>query len=357
MRSSNSTIDLTDIVARILPPGSSKEEVAKFKNKLSNAERRWRNLARIVTKKPKKGSSSFSLYLRSIMTAEMIAKNTTRGLPDVVERSDEAYYMTLLNLGSAKASNRKKECNEERRQKELQRIRNGARRWAQEQIKIESQNPITRSSTRTPLAADSIESIVAWKLASLNPRCANLQLAYPTSLTLPNLAPPFPLGDAHIDAFFGGEDNQTGNQKDPYGLLGRPPVSEAHSCLVACIFQAARDQFVASSSIHPPKISDSQSYWKQVEALQHAFDGCWMEAGHRSYSPRLFKVEQLDRTTIKWNGPSIPELTAVKEYKDRSIETLERWQRAWARMQRTRLGLQPNDQDQETDEVVGDKEG
>ena len=72
-------------VARILCHGLSEMEARNFKNKLSNAEHRWRNLARLIRGKLKKGSSTFEKYLRSIMTAEMIAKNTTRPPEQLLE--------------------------------------------------------------------------------------------------------------------------------------------------------------------------------------------------------------------------------------------------------------------------------
>lgn len=72
-------------VARILCHGLSETEVRNFKNKLSNAEHRWRNLARLIRDKSKKGSSTFETYLRFIMTAEMIAKNTTRPPEQLLE--------------------------------------------------------------------------------------------------------------------------------------------------------------------------------------------------------------------------------------------------------------------------------
>lgn len=50
--------------------------------------------------------------------------------------------------------------------------------------------------------------------------------------TLLNSPLPSPVGDANIDAFFGGEDSETGDHNDPYGLLDRPMVSEPHRCVL-----------------------------------------------------------------------------------------------------------------------------
>lgn len=292
----------------------------------------------------------------------MIAKNTTRGLVDLVNGSEEADYMTMLNLGSAKRNGREKGGNEKKREQETSRIRKGAYEWAQHQITWEVQNPITNLSTRVLLAANSVELIVAWKLASLNQHCADTRLAYPSSLTLPNSPPAFPLGDDKIDAFFGGENGQTEDHDDPYGLLGRPPVSEAHACLVECILQAACNQFVEARlefgfpSSYPSKANSSPSYWQQLEALQNEFCDLWTKTGNKGNTPLLFRVVQLDRIAMRWNTFSIPKLTVVEEYKERSIETLATWQRAWARIQRIRLGLQVDDQDGEGDGVIGDKE-
>ena len=91
--------------------------------------------------------------------------------------------------------------------------------------------------------------------------------------TLPYSPPLFPLGDANIDAFFGGENCQTGDHNDSDGLLNRQMISESHACLVACILQIPRNQFIeikvgtASSSGYPPKTKNDQSYWQQLDAL------------------------------------------------------------------------------------------
>lgn len=356
MRRSNSNIELADILARILAPGLTDAQIRKTKNKFSNAERRWRNLARLIAFKPRKGADILRTYLRSVMTAEMIAKNTTRGLIDVVARSDEARYMKLLSRGSGHANSRKNASSEVQTELEETRVWKGAYQWAQKQITKDAYTEIATSPTRAPLAADSIESIVAWKLASLIQQCENTQVVYPTSSTLPNSQPAFPLGDDYIDAFFGGDDRQTDDPNDPYGLLGRPAVSNAHTCLVGCILQAACDQFTTFFS-YPPKLDDSQTYLQQLKELQDTFTDCWTKAGSQGDAPLLYGVIQLDRTTMRWNSPSIPNLTAVEEYKERSIETLVTWQRKWAKMQRKRLALQPDDQDEEDVEVVSNKEG
>ncbi|KAL9133539.1 MAG: hypothetical protein Q9175_005286 [Cornicularia normoerica] len=282
MRRSNSHITFDDILGRILRPSLNSTQVRNCKNRLSGAGRRWRNLARLTAFNPKKGSYTYTAYLQSIMSAEMIAKNATRGLVDLVNGSEEADYMMMLNLGSAKENGRKKGGNGKRREQETNIIRRGAYEWAQHRITWEVQNPITNLSTRVPLAVDSVESIVAWKLASLNQHCADTRLAHPSLLTLPNSPPAFPLGDDKFDAFFGGENGQTEDHDDP--------------------------------------------------------------------------VVQLDRIPMRWNTFSIPKLTVVEEYKERSIETLATWQRAWARIQRIRLSLQVDDQDGEGDGVIGDKE-
>ena len=64
--------------------------------------------------------------------------------------SDEAHYTKLLNLGNTKASSRKTACTDERRQQEMQEIRNSACQWVSEQIKMEAQKMGWKSAEGKP---------------------------------------------------------------------------------------------------------------------------------------------------------------------------------------------------------------
>lgn len=88
----------TDILARIVRRGATSTSASKLQNQLNMRLVRFRLLARLLSRGPKSSSEALEVYLLTTMTAEMVAKNTTRGLVDIDPSSDEKVFIELLSM-------------------------------------------------------------------------------------------------------------------------------------------------------------------------------------------------------------------------------------------------------------------
>ena len=99
MLRSNTNIGWGDIFARIFRRGDTLMKIRIIRNQLNMRLVRFHVTARLISWNPKSGSEALETCLLSIMTAEMIAKNSTKGLPDLVEPARLQYRKAIMVLG------------------------------------------------------------------------------------------------------------------------------------------------------------------------------------------------------------------------------------------------------------------
>lgn len=341
MMRSDETIKLSDIMARILRRGVLSTRVKTFKNSLNMRLVRFRIQARLLSF-DYRGNNTLKNYLLSTMTSEMVAKNTTRGLADLDEGSDEKAFIELLNKGSKKVNPKlpREGKNEERRRRDLNQLTR-AEAWAQALTAREAQIPIPTPSIHGDLKCTAIESIVAFKLASMRQYRRDGSLAFERAFLLNNAAPNYPFEIPGMKEFFGGEMNSGGNgladPNDPYGLLGSPTVTEAQSCLIDFLLEPARMQYRVltlvddGSGRYKPifRTNPQESYWQQLQALQSNFDKTFLDiyVQSRGTPPELFGLLRLDSSGMIWNSHQVPYLMLIGQSLERCRTTLTRWQR------------------------------
>lgn len=95
----NPGADWSDILARILHRGDTSTKATNTRNRLNMCQVRFRSSARLLSFGKRSGSKALETYILTRMTAEMVVKNTTKGLTDLVDGRDEKAYIELLNLG------------------------------------------------------------------------------------------------------------------------------------------------------------------------------------------------------------------------------------------------------------------
>lgn len=364
---SDDRIKFSDIMARILRRGVLSNRVKTYRNSLNMCLVRFRIQARLLSFDVR-GNNTLKNYLLSTMTPEMVAKNTTRGLADLVEGSDEKAFIELLNKGSKKVNSKqssRKGKNEEKRRRDLKAQLTRAEAWAQALTAWEAQIPIPAPSIHGDLDCTAIESIVAFKLASMRQYRRDGRLAFEGAFMLDNTAPNYPFEIPGMKEFFGGQMKSGGDgladPNDPYGLLGSPTVTEAQPCLVDFLLEPARMQYRmltlvddGSGVYRPIFITNPQeSYWRQLEALQSAFEETFRDihAEHAGDPPELFGLLRLDQYNMVWNGIQVPYLTLIGQSLERCRTTLARWQRQQREKYRANLcRLQRKLEDDETDD-------
>ena len=96
----NPNVEWSDIMARILRRGDDIGKAKKARNALKMRLLRFRAIARLIPWDHKHGSKALKPYLLTIMTAEMVVKNSTRLLSDMASGSDEKCFVELLNPAS-----------------------------------------------------------------------------------------------------------------------------------------------------------------------------------------------------------------------------------------------------------------
>ena len=325
---------------------------------------RFRLMARLLSHGPKSSSEALETYLLTAMTAEMVAKNTTRGLVDIDPRSDEKAFVELLNMESRKKTLFKKDW---RRVLETKFTR--AEAWAQAQIAWEAGNPIPAPSYYGQAKCTTIQSIVAFKLASMSQHRRDGGLVYEAGFLLESAAPQYEFGTQRIWEFFGGQKSlargAVQDANDPYGLLGDRVSSEAQLCLADFLLEPARMQYrigtLAENGIHKPIFTKNpdESYWEQLQALQSGFRRDWAELGRTGQPPVLHGLVKLDYASMTWNSDKVPILNLVVHSIDSCARTFAAWQRQQAQNQRAELRRRQLDfEDDGTDgeESEGDEE-
>ena len=354
---SDSRIDWKDILARILRRGVTSTKIAKIRNQLNMCLVRFRIRARLLSFSHKSGSEALETYLLTIMTAEMVAKNTTRGLGDVDPSSDEKAFIELLNLGARRNIQSRTPKRREKLRTKLAR----ADAWAQAQIAKEVDHPVPAPSYHGPVECTAIESIVAFKLASMSQRRRDGGLVHEGGFTLMSAAPYYEFDNEGMWDFFGMPTSIIDEDaNDPYGLLGSQVTTKAHSRLVEILLEPARLQYrlltLVSTGLDTYKpiftTNPEDSYWGQLQALQAAFERDWTEAGHRGTPPVLYGLKRLDYGSITWNSDQVPTLNIVTHSIDSCTRTFAAWQRLQADTLRTRLREQQDDF--EADETDGE---
>ena len=381
MLRSNKKIHWNDILARIIRRGATKKTISQLQNSLNVSVVRFRIEARLISFGPRLGSKALENHLLSSMTAEMVVKNTTRGLADLVHWSGEKSFIETLNLnkksqaqddqGSRKENIKtpKGKLNEKRRRSDLERKIRQADAWAQAQMGREAQTPIPTRSVFGEMNCTAIESIVAFKLASMDQYQRNGSLVFKGWCTLDHAAPVYPFNHPRMEEFFGSPeyygDNSflLQNDKDPYGLLGSQIFNEAHKCLIEFLLEPARLQYRAftlanngSQAYKPIFLSNPiHSYWQQLQRLQRAFEQDWAELGHEVPPPVLSGLLKLDYQSMTWNTSEVPVLALVLQTIDSCNRTFAIWQRQQAEGQRAKL-CELQHELEETEEEVGGSE-
>ena len=348
-------VEWKDILARILRRGATSSSASKFQNQLNMRLVRFRLQARLLSYRSKSRSEAMETYLLTAMTAEMVAKNTTRGLVDMDPYSDETAFVELLNMKP-----RKKHLLVEdwRRRQETKLIR--AEAWAQCLIEWEAQNPTPAPSYHGKAECTSIESIVAFKLASMSQYRQDGGLVWMGSYLLPNAAPQYYFNTQGMRELFGGgaapRRRVIEDAKDPYRLLGSRPSTEAQMCLADFLLEPARMQYQMATLVghgiyKPIFVTDSdESYWEQLHALQSGFEKDWAELGRTGKPPVLHGLMKLDYDSMTWNSDQIPILKLVEHSIDSCTKTFAAWQRQQAEKLRAELRQRRLDfEDDETD--------
>ena len=353
----NPGIEWEDILARILYRGTTHTTAKKVQNKLNMNAGRFRIDSRLLAFGIRVGNRTLETYLLSIMTPEMVAKNTTKGLVDLLGR-DEANFVSLLNRdidideSKDRINNRRTPQalkREAHRIRDLKHILKCAHKWAQAQLLWEDQHPIPAPSIYGETTCDAVESIIAFKLGSMTQYRCNGELAVTRHFRLDSAAPSYRFDSPMMEKFFGSWAQQghltSQNLSDPYGLLGNPPDDEAQKCLIDFLLEPARSHYRASTLVddgseeyRPIFLTDPNgSYWEQLQELQNAFERHWAEVGRMGPPPILHGLLKLDYDSMTWNSHDVPALSLVWQTIDSVTRTFVIWQRQQAESQRTKL--------------------
>ena len=360
MLRSDSTIEWTDILARIVRRGETPQRVSNIQNRLNMSVVRFRLLARLIAY-GRRGSRALEIYLSSVMTAEMVVKNTVKELPDVIEGSPEKAYIDSLNLkigndsGQAQSNKLPKTSQESnlpgRHRRTVQERLKLASSWAQTQSAWEAKNPAPTPSIYGEMACNSVQAVVAFKLGSLDNHRQDGRLAFKGPLRMEHGAPFYYFGNPRMEEYFGSPayiaDSSLllNNPNDPRGLLSSPTVTEAQRCLTDFLLEPARTQYRALTLVNtgsrdykPIVITNLKgSYWEQLRALQRGFEQHWAEVGNVGPPPVLYGLLKLEYDSMTWNSDAVPALTLVLQAIDSCSRTFAIWQRQQAGEQRARL--------------------
>ncbi len=384
MLRSNKNIQWSDILARIVRRGATKRTISQLQNLLNMSVVRFRIQARLISFDPRLGSKALENHLLLSMTAEMVVKNTTRSLADLDRRSGEKSFIKTLNLrignkksqaqndkGSKKEKLKtpKEKSNERRRRSSLEGKVRRADAWAQAQTGREAQTPIPTRSIFGEIDCTAIESIVAFKLESMDQYQRNESLAFKGWCTLDHAAPFYQFNNPRMEEFFGSPEYYSDdsfllqNDKDPYGLLGGAIVNEVYKCLVNFLLEPARLQYRVftltddgSETYQPIVLTNPEdSYWQQYQTLQRAFEQDWADLGREGSPPVLYGLLKLDFGSMTWNTSEVPVLALVLQTIDSCNRTFAIWQRQQAEEQRAKL-FELQHELEETEEEDGGSE-
>ena len=362
----NPGADWSDILARILHRGDTSTKATNTQNRLNMCQVRFRSSARLLSFGKRSGSKALETYILTRMTAEMVVKNTTKGLTDLVDERDEKAYIELLNLG-IRNKNSRAQSNEEsmkanpmtpeerkkkdKWRKELKGKLTQANAWAQASTAWEAQNPTPAPSIYGDTECTAIESIVAFRLASMNQYRRDGSVAFKAGFTLEHAAPRYAFNNPRTEEFFGSpaylgdEAFLLPDANDPYGLLSSPTVTAAQTCLVDFLLEPARMQYRQLTLVwnefgeYDPIFTTNpkDSYWQQLRTLQSAFEQHWAEVRRTGHPPVLYGLLKLDYDTMTWNVDEVPVLALVWQYIDSCTRTFAIWQRRQAEDQRAKL--------------------
>ena len=384
MLRSNTNIRWGDILARIFRRGDTLMKIRIIRNQLNMRLVRFHVTARLISWNPKSSSEALETCLLSIMTAEMIAKNSTKGLPDLVERSDERAFIDLMNYEfrkenslaqgnedskqkKTKQKSKTKEDLEKERVTEEKRIEKAksqlskAEKWAQALSEWEVQNPIPAPSIYGEMECDAIESIVAFKLASLNQHRRDGSMAFEGSFMIKHAAPAYQFDNPRMEVFFGSqahchnESLLSTDPNDPYGILSSPTVTAAQTCVVDVLLEPARLQYrkaimvVGRFGAWQPifTTNPNKNYWQQLETLQNAFEQHWTEVGHGGRPPTLYGLLKVDYDSMTWNAMDIPNLAVVWQNIDSANRNFAHWQHRQIALDRAKLVQRQRELDDE----------
>ncbi|CAD6563742.1 MAG: hypothetical protein ASARMPREDX12_000042 [Alectoria sarmentosa] len=377
MLRSDPNIKWDDILARILRRGDTMEKAKKVRNALNMHVVRFRKIARLISFDPKSGSETLETYLLTTTTAEMVLKNSTKGLSDLVNRSGETSYIELLNLGGksqARKESKKGEELEKKREESRKRLRGKLRRadkWAQARSALDAQNPVPKPSIYGKKRCTAIEAIVAFKLESLNQHRRDGSVAHNGRSAVDHAAPAYPFDNARMGEFFGSQAYYHDRSfllpdpNDPYGILSSPTVTAAQTCIVDFLLEPARLQYRMSTLVddgsgnYKPIFMTNpyDSYWQQLQTLQNAFEQHWAEVGRDGPPPVLYGLLKLTYDTMTWNTNDVPILALVRQSIDSTTKTFIHWQRRQAERQRAKLLQHHRDLDDDKTDEGGRNDG
>ena len=376
----NSNTVWEDILARILRRGDDKKKARRVRSALNMRLVRFRIIARLISWDQAHHSKVLKMHLLTFMTAEEVVKNTTKGLSDLARGSGQLSLIELLNAGSSNAkgqaqcsdkskerkSKKEQDLEKKRKEERTKRAKDKFRRadeWTQARSTWEARNPIPAPSIYGETKCSAIESIVAFKLASLiQHRCDGSEV-YKGWFTTDHAAPVYQFDNARMEEFFGSQayyhDNALllQNPNDPYGLLSSPTITAAQTCIVDFLLEPARLQYreatlvdEGSGECRPIVMTNpSDSYWQQLQTLQSAFEQHWTELGRGEHPPVLHGLLKLDYDTLTWNTNEAPALTLVWKYIDSCTKTFFNWQRRRTEHEREKLLQRHRDLDDEAE--------
>ena len=350
-------VEWTDILARILRRGATSTSASRLRNQFNMRLVRFRLVARLLSHGPRSSSEALETYLLTTMTAEMVAKNTTRGLVDMDPSSDEKAFVEWLIMEPRKKTLSKKDW-----RKVLETKLTRADAWAQAQIAWEAGNPTPAPSYHGKSKCTTIQSIVAFKLASMSQYRRDGGLVYKAGFFSESAAPYYKFKTKGMWEVFGGQKplgrRASQDTNDPYGLLGSPISSEAQLCLADFLLEPARMQYrmgtLADNGMHKPILitNPEESYWDQLQALQSGFQRDWAALGRTGQPPVLHGLVKLEYGSMTWNSDQVPILNLILHSIDSCTRTFAAWQRQQAQIQRA--DLRQRRLDFENDETDGE---
>ena len=236
--------------------------------------------------------------------------------------------------------------------------------WAQALIAWEAANPTPAPSYYGKAECTAIQSIVAFKLASMSQHRRDGGFFYRPGSLLHNAAPRYDFKAQGMRDFFGGpklpRQRSNENTNDPYELLGSRGSTEAQLCLVSFLLEPARLQYwmatFTENGMHRPifMTNPNESYWEQLYALQSEFERDWVELGRTGKPPILYGLLKLNYDSMTWNSDQVPILNLVRHSIDCCTRTFVRRQRQQTQKLRAELRQRQRQLDFEDDKTDGE---
>ena len=179
----------------------------------------------------------------------------------------------------------------------------------------EVKNPTPAPSYYGQSKCTTIQSIVAFKLASMSQHGRDEGLVYEAGFSFKSAIPKYEFETQGMWEFFEGRTSfdrrAVQDVNDPHGLLGSRVSTEAQLYLTDFLLEPARMQYrmgtLADNGMHKPILTTNpdESYWEQLRALQSGFQRDWAELGRTGNLLILHDLLKLDYTTTTLKSTNI----------------------------------------------------